>query len=45
MEGVMVEENFLCNFLTITIYGIASIYILRKRSTIERPPSFQLENL
>ncbi len=31
----MVEENLLCNFLTITIYAITSIYILRKRTTFE----------
>jgi hypothetical protein len=44
--GVMVvEEKLLCNFLTIIIYGIVSIYILRKRSTFELTPSFLLENL
>jgi len=41
----MVEEKLLCNFLTITMYGIASIYILRKKSTFEQTPSFLLENL
>jgi len=40
---MVVEENLLCNFLTITIYGIANIYILRKRSTFEQTPSFLLE--
>jgi hypothetical protein len=41
--GVM-EEHLLCNFLTITIYVLASIDNLRKRAPFELTPPFPLEN-
>lgn len=36
--GWLMVEKLLCNFLTITIYGFASIYNLRKNATFEHTP-------